>query len=183
MALWMIAIDSQRMINFRTTMDPVEKRNLLAHVYKECIRGGAAKCDDEEWSYSPDGTLTRVFGHKDSLKYIWNGEWLKPADSNLVNYGKGKWNGLIVSWNCTEENSGTIIEYIFDENNRDYNKMGRFGKRATWRWTRHFLATTDEGGGEWIVEGQMPEPVVLMIQLIKEVRTGEAFDLGITEET
>lgn len=36
-----------------------------------------------------------------------------------------------------------------------------------WKWTRHFLANK-HGPGEWIMEGEVPEPVVMFLQLLHE---------------
>jgi hypothetical protein len=46
----------------------------------------------------------------------------------------------------------------------------------SWQWTRHFLKRVN-GEGEWIVEGSVPDPVVMFLQIIRYVRLVEPFSV------
>ena len=46
--------------------------------------------------------------------------------------------------------------------------------KHNWQWTRHFLKRVN-GEGEWIVEGSMPEPVVMFLQILRLVRGVDSY--------
>ena len=51
---------------------------------------------------------------------------------------------------------------------------GGSGGKHDWQWTRHFLKRVN-GEGEWIVEGSMPEPVVMFLQILRFLRRVDSF--------
>ncbi len=133
-------------------------------MYKEQLKGGFVKSSyEEEWSYHPGGTLERHEPFKgQTLSYLWDGETLRPKD-NHTSLGLGRWNGVWLSWyktcDTTEE---PLFRYFWVPSDKEFQTTNYL---LTWKWTRHFLASK-HGSGEWIMEGEVPSPVIMCLQLM-----------------
>jgi hypothetical protein len=62
-----------------------------------------------------------------------------------------------------------MLKYFFDPKEREYRP--EISLYTQWKWTRHFLASKG-GEGEWAVEGEVPEPVIMFLQMIRYSRLG-----------
>jgi len=185
LAEWVIAIDgfvkSVQNNCFNTCIEPVpEKRNLLRTLFFDQYKGGIIKSKDEgdEWEYRPNGTVTCLMMNNKPAKiiYEWDGEFFKPKksiDGNL-NYGIGHWNGVWCGWYLQDwmvlQSTGQrekFLKYFFDREDRKYVPENK--GLTVWRWSRHFLVPTSDETSEdwWQVEGSVPEPVVMFLQLIR----------------
>lgn len=153
---------------------------LLNQLFKEGFKGGNIKGpDEEEWLYRANGILKNTESLNPAIKgqsYLWDGETLRAKYKN--SFGFGVWNGVTMQWYRSEEaytNQGDehnpVVVYYWDPLTREYHTASRDPKQ-TWKWTRHFLARK-EGGGEWIMEGNVPEPVIMFLQLLRQT-----FEMG-----
>jgi hypothetical protein len=46
---------------------------------------------------------------------------------------------------------------------REYKSLLPVDESLDWKWTRHFLASKAQSS-EWIMEGVVPEPIVMLVQ-------------------
>jgi len=91
-----------------------------------------------------------------------------------------KWNGITLTYYFTphkwyDPDSGMkiyvpepLVTYTWYECDREYRPVEN-SKTPTYKWTRHFLVekSAPAGSGEWICEGDIPEPAVFMLQLYR----------------
>ena len=148
-----------------------KKHKLLCYSFKEPFKGGEIKSSyDEDWSYSADGLITSVYGIAEQYEFRWDGEMIIGTNEISRELGSGKWNGITLIW-YDEQSNGMIttptIRYDWHKTEREYHNP--LDKSQVWKWTRHFLASKF-GAGEWIVEGNIPEPVVMFLQIIRTCR-------------
>ncbi|EGC32314.1 hypothetical protein DICPUDRAFT_98913 [Dictyostelium purpureum] len=169
LADWIVKIDGMTHPNFKSFLNQVDRKQLLKILYKDNIKGGIIKSSDteEEWNYSSMGTLqieptTSV--NEEKIDYHWDGEWIKSSTHNHI-LGYGRFNGVYLAW-FIKDPTFPEIRYFYDEKEKEYISDK---KEFTFKWTRHFLASK-YGSGEWIVEGHVPQPVVMFLQLIKYKR-------------
>ena len=129
--------------------------------------------------------LQSTLGVSPNLKYRWDGEMLIGVDDVSRSLGSGKWNGISLIW-FDESNNGMITTPVvrFDWSQADREYTSALDESQVWKWTRHFLASKF-GAGEWIVEGDIPNPVVMFLQMIRTCRLQRSVDaaepLGIPE--
>ncbi|KAF2074103.1 hypothetical protein CYY_004588 [Polysphondylium violaceum] len=169
---WVIKLDGLIHSDFKSFLNQVERRLLLKILYKNNIKGGIIKTSDsdQEWNYSSLGTLfidaatNTGDNQEEKIDYHWDGEWLRSSSHNQT-LGCGRFNGVYLAW-YTRDLSIPDIRYFYDEKEKEYISDK---KEFTFKWTRHFLASK-YGSGEWIVEGHVPAPVVMFLQLIKYKR-------------
>eukprot|EP01133_Synstelium_polycarpum_P003668 gene3668-4222_t len=109
----------------------------------------------------------------DGLKF----KFFDSCINQFVKYGShclgwGKFNGFILEWMLGElgERGVKLHEYHWEEMEREYLTNDT---TMAWKWTRHFL-TLKHGAGEWIVEGEVPEPVVFFLCLLRYSRLANA---------
>jgi len=116
-------------------------------------------------------------GVEPPLAYRWDGEMLIGIDEVSTSFGSGKWNGVSMVW-FDEAANGLIgnpsMRYHWNEQDREYTSEQEAAQ--VWKWTRHFLASKF-GAGEWIVEGDVPEPVVMFLQLMRTSRLARSMSL------
>ncbi|KYQ88352.1 hypothetical protein DLAC_11052 [Tieghemostelium lacteum] len=176
MAKWILAIDGLKFRCYNSCLNQFLKRVLLHNLYKENHKGGFIKSSfDEEWSYSSDGILqcteanwNQENGGASNIVYLWDGQRLLPQNGSF-SLGWGKWNGFIFEWrlgDVANDKSPKVLEYYWEESEREYLTED---DSQSWKWTRHFL-TLKTGTGEWIVEGEIPEPVVFFLSLLRYSR-------------
>ncbi|KYR01436.1 PH domain-containing protein [Tieghemostelium lacteum] len=152
-------------------LDEADRKQLLKILYKNNIKGGIIKTSlsDEEWNYSAIGTLSTDSTLSDEkIDYHWDGEWLKSSTSNQT-LGWGRFNGVYLDW-YQKDSVKPDIKYFWDEPEKEYTTTR---KEFTFKWTRHFLASK-YSTGEWIVEGHVPQPVVMFLQLIQYKRNPQS---------
>lgn len=158
-------------------MDNTIKILLLRKLFKNNYGGGIVKSAEEEWQYNSDGSVNCLIGqHK--LHYTWTGEFLQPSlGPEIINFGTGKWDGINLWWFPPSSDSNgiknilgnfyysrnPIYHYLFSPIGREY--LSNDSKKE-WKWSRHFLASK-EGEKEWILEGDIPPPVVMLLQLMR----------------
>lgn len=190
MAVWMLAIDgTKHNFSFNSSMDPTEKASLLRYHSFEGRKGGHVKSNhpgggEQDWSYFKEGELGVSEGEeKQGLSFKWNGELLhafkKQAQGESVNSClTARWNGITLAYYFLPNNllrittkqpifiPTPIATYSWYEHDREYRPVE--GSRVPiYKWTRHFLVEKNapSGTGEWIVEGDIPEPLVMTLQL------------------
>eukprot|EP01104_Vermistella_antarctica_P009752 TRINITY_DN2532_c0_g3_i1.p1 TRINITY_DN2532_c0_g3~~TRINITY_DN2532_c0_g3_i1.p1 ORF type:complete len:511 (-),score=135.90 TRINITY_DN2532_c0_g3_i1:75-1607(-) len=195
---WMLALDGMRVFSGLSSVLFPEgiRHDLLESVYKTDFKGGMIKASyEEEWSYNPkNGNLKAEMGVGDDttkIVYLWDGEVLCPADDS-ADFGVGGWDGVNITWYPKMKRGlrrATVMgigigtanlvpdanTFLFVPDVREYRLQAQEGDVATdtgeplpcWKWTRHFLANKN-GPGEWIMEGEVPEPVVMFLQLLHE---------------
>lgn len=170
---WLLAIDSvQSYLQIEESiLNPLSKHRLLSAKWKEGFRGGEISSSyDEEWTYTAQGLLTSSVGVDPPLSYRWDGEMLIGVDDVSTQLGSGKWNGLSLVW-FDEAANGMLslpsVRFTWQEEDREYHDDAAAAQ--VWKWTRHFLASKF-GAGEWIVEGSVPEPVVMLLQMMRTSR-------------
>jgi len=158
-------------------MDNPIKILLLRKLFKSSYAGGIVKSADEEWQYNSDGSIVCLVG-KYKISYTWTGEFLQPSLGNeIFNFGTGKWDGVSLFW-FPSASSGDGLKntigqfcfarkpwshYLFCAKNREYLSEDSSNE---WKWSRHFLASKEDEP-EWIVEGEIPEPVVMLLQMMR----------------
>jgi hypothetical protein len=148
---------------------------LLNQLYKEAYKGGNIKGpNEEEWLYRANGLLknTESSGISKNQSFSWDGETLRAKYKN--SFGYGVWDGVSMRWYQSEEAFTShpdepLLVYYWDPLTREYHQALRDPKQ-TWKWTRHFLARK-EGRGEWIMEGNVPEPVIMFLQLLRQTQS------------
>ena len=182
--LWALAIDGLRFqhqplisVQNGCCIDNSVKILLLRSLYKSGHKGGIVKSGEEDWQYNSGGSVNCLVGET-KLSYTWTGEFLQPSiGANSINKGTGRWDGVNLYWfgpGTAEHGVKNIMgefyfsrkpeyHYIYDNKNREY--LSNDGKKE-WKWSRHFLASKD-GEREWIVEGEIPEPVTILLQLLR----------------
>eukprot|EP01132_Coremiostelium_polycephalum_P006120 gene6120-7626_t len=176
MAKWILAIDGLKYKYFNSCINQFAKKVLLHNVYKENYKGGFIKSSfDEEWMYSSDGILqcteaawNTENGGASSVTYLWDGQQLVPQNGSF-SLGWGKFNGFLFEWRLGDvghEKATKFKEYYWEEFEKEYLTDE---DSLAWKWTRHFL-TLKTGTGEWIVEGEVPEPVVFFLSLLRYSR-------------
>ncbi|KAM9988224.1 hypothetical protein ACTFIZ_003581 [Dictyostelium cf. discoideum] len=180
MAKWILAIDGLKTRCFNSCINQFLKKVLLHSVYKESYKGGFIKSSfDEEWMYSSDGILEcsesswNKGGASNNMTYLWDGQQLVPQNGSH-SFGWGRFNGFIFEWRvgdfCLDKTTQKTKEYYWEEIEREYITEDI---QQCWKWTRHFL-TLKHGVGEWIVEGEVPEPVVFFLSLLRYSRLAES---------
>lgn len=174
-ALWMLALGGLAQRNLSvpadSPLDEQEQRELLRYVHLEGYKGGILKMSrEEEWHYWPKGLVKSDRGVDPPLTYSWDGESFTPVlrGEEEESYGWGRWNGVWMEWHApgTSSSVPAVLTYQWHPVAREYRT-----ERAddNWKWTRHFLASTS-GQGEWIMEGEIPEVVVMMLQMLVYAR-------------
>jgi len=143
----------------------------FAALYKAPFKGGVIKSSyDEEWQYFPSGRLVSSDGLPGDLEFAFDGQRLMPRASSSQ-YGYGVWMGLYIRWYDSVDmplDSEPSSEFTWNCGEREYYSPA---EQQCWKWTRHFLANKF-GGGEWIMEGNVPEPIVMFLQLLRNSRLG-----------
>lgn len=194
---WILAIDGMKDRSILTT---AQKLSLLRARHFIGVRGGSIKsADDEEWIYNGktgelsilDGLLWE--GRKVEVSYTWNGQTLVPtrvaADGTFADeteaqrirqsgFGSGVWDGVTLIWhrdggaNMRLQDFSLMqadFTYLWDEQEREFVNDESVDRH--WKFSRHFLASKSNHG-HWIVEGDIPEPVVMGLQLMRYTRLG-----------
>eukprot|EP00026_Physarum_polycephalum_P006870 Phypoly_transcript_06923.p1 GENE.Phypoly_transcript_06923~~Phypoly_transcript_06923.p1 ORF type:complete len:561 (+),score=71.45 Phypoly_transcript_06923:255-1685(+) len=189
MAAWMLAIDgTKHNFSFNSSMDPTEKAALIRYHSFEGRKGGHVKSNhpggEQDWAYFKEGELGVAEGEeKNGISFKWNGEVLyankrqqngEPVTTCLT----ARWNGITLAYYFLPSNllrietkkpifiPTPVVTYSWYEHDREYRPIE--GSRVPiYKWTRHFLVekSAPTGTGEWIVEGDIPEPLVMTLQL------------------
>ncbi|KAF2074928.1 hypothetical protein CYY_003761 [Polysphondylium violaceum] len=169
LAQWVLAIDGVSNSNFKSTMD-LNQKELYLHGYKTNYKGGSFRFGEEEWIYC-DGKLTnQCWG--DLLEYHWDGCTLVPSPHSKLSLGKGRWNGVWLTWYCEEKIKEPYLKFLYQPNQKQYIVDSfPIKNQYIWTWSRHFLVSSGHGG-EWIVEGDVPPVLVMLVQMMKYYRVG-----------
>jgi len=166
LATWQLAVDAFKYPNHfsGSCMDVQEKARLLKSVFVNEYKGGLIKSnDDEEWSYS-NGLLTlNDSNRKLVIAYRWDGQNLTSlADAEPVEVGK--WDGIRIAWmDGSQEEPDTTLTYVHYQG--EYQNQD---PTLNWKWTRHFLVSTNDGKLFWAVNGNVPPPIVMFLQLLRQ---------------
>lgn len=135
--------------------------------------------EDEQWEYFSDGLTKNL---KDNYEYKWDGEFFQPTSTDF-NYGTGKWDGLNLWWFPPMGNSflsvknrvgdtyfrkNPLFHYLFVPVDVEFYS-GIAGK--DWKFSRHFLVSRSGNHPEWKIEGEVPKPVVMCLELLRSART------------
>lgn len=171
-----LTIDSIRTLNGHTPLlSSPEKKKILARGFFEGFQGGEIKSSfDEDWSYTPSGYLKSIYGHSNEMVFKWDGELLIGEDEYSKQFGYGKWNGINLLWyenHFVGVPGEPVVRYDYLIGEREFYNVEH--PSQAWKWTRHFLASKF-GAGEWIVEGQIPDPIVMFLQVIRNARLGHS---------
>jgi len=196
MAKWMTLIDGVKYFcvnskKFLSSMDPTLKKTLLTQLYFKNIKGGSIKFFrntgsdpnkgfhhyevSEQWEYAPEGTLTCSLGPFNGLSYKWDGQSLRVYDNknrsanltinrNII-AGHGFWDGFRLGW-C--DSAGDIVEpfnYYYDGYQFVNTNVLKYScSRLINLFTVELMT---ELNGHWFYTGEVPEPVVMFIIIIK----------------
>ncbi|KAF2073464.1 hypothetical protein CYY_005214 [Polysphondylium violaceum] len=184
-ALWMLAIDGLPRKNFETNHSCINlyiKETLLETLsdttssFRRSVAGGVVRSSHgEEWTWRADGTLfntdfldtTRI--RPKELQYKWNGQLLVPCQDSVKNLGYGKWNGIWLAWYNPNSNT-PFIKYIWDQEHNEYLNQN---PKLSYKWSSRGLVSKVSHGGEWMVEGRVPETVVMFLQCLRYIRHKE----------
>jgi hypothetical protein len=191
MASWMLSIDGiKHNFSFNTCMEQAEKTALLRHFSYEQWKGGYVKSNHQQgegdWAYLKDGTLCVTEGEeKHGISFKWNGEIMQANRKSTsgpeltANTGlTARWNGITLAYyflpnTPVHKNSKQtifipkpVVTYSWYEHDREYRPIEGINI-PSYKWTRHFFLekAAPAGSGEWIVEGDIPEPIVMILQL------------------
>jgi hypothetical protein len=128
--------------------------------------GTIASSFEESWCYTADGIAIREHdsNYEDSV-YNWDGESFCHVSGQ--NCGTGKWDGVNLAWYTTSNATEPFIQYLLQDG--QYTHWKSDTTDYDWKWTRHFLASM-RAKGHWSVEGRVPQPVVMMLQVMRYVR-------------
>jgi len=161
---WQLALDAMKYPNHfsGSCMDAAEKQSLLRSLYFEGYKGGLVKSnDDEEWSYSSTGILQNVDNKEKS--YQWDGQSLIPLDDKDTSE-LGRWDGVRIAWmDGTATEPDVSLTYVHHE--------GEFINQdplLNFKWSRHFLVSVEEGSHFWAMNGNVPSPIVMFLQLLRQ---------------
>lgn len=165
-------------------MDSSAKMLLLRSVHLQGFIGGVVTSDEEEWQYSAEGAVNCLVGQH-RIHYMWTGEFLQPSLGKMsVNLGTGKWDGANLYWfpvsapgEGIKNTLGSywyepqpVSHYLYTDTDQEYLTVDA---TREWKWTRHFLASKTNEAREWIVEGAIPRPVVMLLQMMRDyIRSG-----------
>jgi len=165
MFLWVIALDSLHSRSHRSgVVDVITKVSIMERLFKADHAGGVLKGSlGDEWQYFSTGSLRCSQGPSTGVTYIWDGSSLLPTNKGSSGDDEhgGCWNGVDVSWKDTQ--GKIIISHVFLPEVREYKSLLPIDESLDWKWTRHFLASKAQTG-EWIMEGAVPEPIVMLVQ-------------------
>jgi hypothetical protein len=90
----------------------------------------------------------------------------------------GVWDGVTLIWhrdggaNMRLQDFSLMqadFTYLWDEQEREFVNDESVDRH--WKFSRHFLASKSNHG-HWIIEGDIPEPVVMGLQLMRYTRLG-----------
>ncbi|KAM9960663.1 hypothetical protein ACTFIW_009810 [Dictyostelium discoideum] len=143
---------------------------------RKSMAGGVIRSSHgEEWTYRPDGTLFNTDFLDTSIKpkeikYNWNGQFLMPASDTTRNLGHGKWNGVWLAWYNPNSNE-PFLKYIWDQTNNEYLNQNT---KLSFKWSSQRGSLVSKiGNGEWLVEGRVPETVIMFVQCLRYIRHKE----------
>jgi len=167
LATWQFAIDAFKYPNHfsGSCIDHVEKEGILKKLYFDNAKGGLIKSnDDEEWEYTAQGWLHLSTDDDPTKGYKWNGHSLIPL-SEEENGELGRWDGIRIAWmDASLTDPDTTLTYIHYEG--EYQNQD---PTLNYKWTRHFLAST-AGSRYWSMNGDVPSPVVMFLQILTQKR-------------
>jgi len=165
MANWICAIDSLGQKNFGTQMLPLQKRDLLQVLYKTPFKGGKIKCSvmyDEEWEYLPSGSVKNIKG-AEGAEFFWNGDSFNNQNEKFP-FGNGIWNGVWIQWNVPKQTT-VFMKYYWNPATQTFFEAKKNKASLNWKWAANSLVR--KKGGLWTVEGEVPFPVVMFLQLLR----------------
>eukprot|EP00013_Stygamoeba_regulata_P001032 CAMPEP_0177632716 /NCGR_PEP_ID=MMETSP0447-20121125/2451_1 /TAXON_ID=0 /ORGANISM="Stygamoeba regulata, Strain BSH-02190019" /LENGTH=548 /DNA_ID=CAMNT_0019134325 /DNA_START=3 /DNA_END=1649 /DNA_ORIENTATION=+ len=166
MAYWMLALDTLLQARPKTdaviVLDAPEKSKLLAELHFHAFKGANVKGCDCEWSYQPTGKLLCEVGSLAGVAYTWDGARFSPSNPESEKYGYGVWTGLNLMWfsDVSAPSLPPTHTFVYASQQREF-----FSKSVVWKFARNFMIRKD-GNGEWIIDGEIPDPVVMMLQLL-----------------
>eukprot|EP00026_Physarum_polycephalum_P006661 Phypoly_transcript_06712.p1 GENE.Phypoly_transcript_06712~~Phypoly_transcript_06712.p1 ORF type:complete len:514 (-),score=51.34 Phypoly_transcript_06712:75-1616(-) len=165
---WQLAVDAFKYPNHfsGTCMDAQDKAGLLRSLFYDGYKGGLIKShDEEEWTYS-NGLLSMCDPtRKVVVAYRWDGQSLTNVDATASPEHEevGKWDGVRIAWmDGSQEEPDSSLTYIFHEG--EYQNQD---PSLNWKWTRHFLASVNDGNLFWAVNGSVPPPIVMFLQILR----------------
>ncbi|KYR00070.1 hypothetical protein DLAC_03216 [Tieghemostelium lacteum] len=165
---WILSLDGILNSNFKSIMDLTQKEQMLS-MYKSNFRGGSFRYGEhEEWNYY-DGKLTLQSSQwEQGLEYQWDGCTLSPTSNSKVSFGRGRWNGVWLTWYSEEKSKEPFLKYLYQPIQKQYI-LDSYPIRSqySWTWSRHFLVCSATGGGEYICEGEIPPSLVMLVQMLK----------------
>jgi len=194
-AKWILALDGMKTRSILTTC---EKFSLLRSMNFTDVKGGSAKFkDEEEWTYN--GMTGEIVvsggleweGTKIDVRYTWNGQTLVATKVDVEGsseeieeltevlrsgFGSGMWDGMTLKW-YLEGGTNMLLQdfslltphydYLWNPQEREF--INEQCPEMGWKFSRHFLASKSDHG-HWIVEGAIPEPVVMGLQMMRYSR-------------
>ncbi|EGG23212.1 hypothetical protein DFA_05344 [Cavenderia fasciculata] len=172
---WMLSIDGVIHSNFKSLMDLSIKEQFLSSFKAATkFRGGLFKHRDEEWHYSGDGRLVNENLDGQRIEYTWDGCTLSP-DNKDSTLGRGRWNGVFLAWygGVGGTDREPYLKYLYQPIERNYIVDSYpVRQQFTWTWSRHFLVSSGGGAGEWLIEGDVPPCLVMLVQMMKYYKLG-----------
>eukprot|EP01132_Coremiostelium_polycephalum_P005123 gene5123-6378_t len=167
---WVLSFDGILNSNFKSCMDLSQKEPLLSY-FKSNFKGGMFRFGDEEWHYCDGKLQNQSWG--ELLEYNWDGCTLEPSPNSKILMGKGRWNGVWLTWYGEGKTKDPYLKYLYQPIQRQYIVDSYpIRNQYTWTWSRHFLVSSYSGGGEWICEGEIPPVLVMLVQMMKYYKVG-----------
>eukprot|EP01102_Stenamoeba_stenopodia_P016029 TRINITY_DN5548_c0_g1_i1.p1 TRINITY_DN5548_c0_g1~~TRINITY_DN5548_c0_g1_i1.p1 ORF type:complete len:1273 (+),score=328.72 TRINITY_DN5548_c0_g1_i1:70-3888(+) len=165
---WLLAIDGIKPKQSFAVIAPEERIVLLSRFFKENFQGGVIRSSNEDkWTYSSDGVVLCERGPYQNHEYHWNGEALRNKRSSINSKEYGKWNSVWLGW--LDSISGKYLAICRWNPNTSSFVME---KGLEFKWNGYDLSSSDKNTC-WHVEGQVPGPVVMLLELLQGLPTGE----------
>jgi hypothetical protein len=164
------------------------QKSSLRNTYCKGFSGGIIRLKSqadtvEEWKYAPDkvdGEAGAIITSQElvdntPITYTWDGMNFQPKGKS---FGAGIFDGELLSW-CPKEwealkvtgSKTVLLSFHRSERERKFIPTRDGGlKLAVWRYGSGFLQATDEHAREWRIDGNVPDVVVMFIQMIRYAR-------------
>jgi len=117
---------------------------------------------EEEWEYLPNGTVKNIKG-AEGAEFFWNGESFNNQNEKYA-FGNGIWNGVWIQWNVPKQIT-VFMKYYWSPSKHTFYEAKRNKVSLNWKWIANSLVR--KKGGLWTVEGEVPFPVVMFLQLLR----------------
>lgn len=163
---WLVLICGLQSRELSKSLLPTKDRSdYLKKTYFSNFKGGTITSNKEEiWTYIPSGQILKGAELVETNAiFQWDGEVFNPTKEPKTQ-GCAYWDGINLIWK--NANDETVFHYLFETG--QYCRMASADSRFDWKWSRHFLVSKGNEG-HYSLEGNIPQPVVMCIQLSKYV--------------
>jgi hypothetical protein len=117
--------------------------------------------EERVWQYNSNGVV-KCIKEEDKLypECQWNGESLIPKKEDI---GFGRWDSVRLGWFSSEKKPFFPFNYFCAEDRSYYNlEEGE----ESFEWMGSTLRIRGKDNREWSLEGDVPEPVVVLLEVL-----------------